>query len=119
MGCEDLAELEGKPGKVENTEEPPDLDSITNEQLKYWLSRLVLEVRNVHEEEYKGGTLYELCAGIQQCRDNISLSLGSSASVEPLDIYKDNKFAYFRSTFESVLKNFHQKGIGTVKKQAE
>lgn len=41
------------------------------------------------------------------------------SSTESLDIYKKNKFALFRNTFDSVLKDLHQKCIGCVKKQAE
>ena len=33
--------------------------------------------------------------------------------------YKDSSFAYFRSIFDSVLKDLHKKGIGVTKKQAE
>ena len=42
-----------------------------------------------------------------------------SGNTEVLDIFKDQQFAVFRCTFDSVLKDMHSKGVGTVKKQVE
>ena len=97
-------------------EVPPQLDGITNEQFGYWISRLVMEVRNQNGLPYNGSTLYGLCAGVQrfvrdkrtQCNDK-----------EPLDIYKSPEFAVFRRALDSVLKDLHSRGIGVGKKQAE
>ena len=41
-----------------------------------------------------------------------------SSSQDVIGIYKDPKFMYFRSVFNSVLKDLHQEGVGTSKKQA-
>ena len=98
------------------TEVPPQLDSITNEQLNYWLSQFIVEVKNKNGESYTGGTLYSLCSGVQRY---IRGKRAVSSEGEALDIYKDPKFVYFRSVFDSVLKNLHKRGIGTSRKQAE
>ena len=98
-----------------NAEIPLELEGITNEQLNHWLSRFIMEVRNHNGDPYTGGTLYAICSGIQRfVREERTVSQG-----EQVDIYKDPKFSFFRSTFDSVLKDLHQKGIGNTKKQAE
>jgi hypothetical protein len=38
----------------------------TNDELKNWLARFVMEVRNRQGDPYIGGTLYGICAAIQQ-----------------------------------------------------
>ena len=38
---------------------------------------------------------------------------------DPVDIYKDSTFSFFRSSFDSILKQLHHKGIRTKTKQAE
>ena len=51
---------------MEDGATPPPLDQITNDSLNFWLSRFVMEIRNEQGEEYQSGTLYSVCAGIQQ-----------------------------------------------------
>ena len=43
-----------------------DLEGITNSDLNHWLARFVLEVRGKKGDNYRGGTIYSLCAGIQR-----------------------------------------------------
>ena len=94
----------------------PHLENIDNEQVNYWLSTFVIEIRNMNGEHYHSGTLYSICDGLQwyicekQMKDNCKV---------PVHIYKDPLFAYFRVVFDSVLKELHQQGIGIYKKQAE
>ena len=38
---------------------------------------------------------------------------------EAVDIYNDPAFLYFRSAFDSMLKEFHRKVIGITTKQAQ
>ena len=98
------------------TQVVPDLETITNEQLNHWLSRFVMEVRNQQGDHYRGGTLYSLCSGLQRF---VWEKRRSSSKNDPVDIYKDLSFSFFRSSFNSTLKQLHHKGIGTKTKQAE
>ena len=94
---------------------PPELDRISNDQLNQWLACFVMEMEG---DLYEGATLYSLCSGVQ--RFVKEKRIGSSMSKgEPLDIYRDANFNYFRSAFDSVLKNLHEKGIGIEKKWAQ
>lgn len=101
-------------GSNENPVVP--LETIDNEQLNIFLSRFVNEARNSNGEPYTGGTLYSLCAGIQRF---VRQNRASTPRSAPLDIYKDPGFSFFRGALDSVLKELHRSGIGTVKKQAE
>ena len=87
---------------------PPELDRISNNQLNQWLACFVMKVRNKEGDLYKGGTLF------REKRMGSNMSKG-----EPLDIYRDANFNYFRSAFDSILKNLHEKGIGIEKKRAQ
>ena len=99
-----------------STEIPPSLEQINNNELNHWLSKFIMEVRKQDGSCYNSGTLYSICSSIQRyIRENRLLSRNN----ETLDIYKDQKFALFRCTFDSVLKDQHSKGVGAVKKQAE
>ena len=96
---------------------PPELTSISNDELNHFLSRFVNEVRNKDGGYYHGGTLYSLCSGIQHfVREKRGIT---TVSAEPLDIYKDPCFEFFRRCFDSVLKELHSNGIGARKKQAD
>ena len=96
---------------------PPDLDEIYNKDLNFWLARFIVEVRTKKGEKYHGSTLYALCAGIQRhVREQRSKSADKK---EPLDIYQDNNFVYFRNVLDSELKQLHQQGIGLTKKHAD
>ena len=97
-----------------DSEYPPELDFITNQEVNRWLARFVFEVRTQKGEEYSGESLYGLCSGIQR----YIRGKRSDRNDEPIDIYKDPYLAHFRSSFDAVLKDLHSRGIGTVKKQA-
>ena len=98
-----------------SSEAPPSsLDVINNEELNRWLARFVVEVRTQKGEQYNGGSLYGLCAGIQRYIREKRVE----SNRESVDIYKDPKLAHFRCVFDSVLKELHQQGVGVVKKQA-
>ena len=76
----------------------------------------MIEVRNQQGDYYRGGTLYSLCSGIQRF---VREKRTGSARNDPVDIYKDSTFSFFHSSFDSILKQLHHKGIGTKTKQAE
>ena len=114
MGWEDWRDSRANSGS--GTDTLPQLDDVTNEQLSYWLCRFVVEAQNQGGLPYTGGALYGLCAGIQRyVREKRALSKDKEA----LDIYKDPSFTLFTRTFDSVLKELHQQGIGTTKRQAQ
>ena len=102
--------------KIGRAEVPPQLNGITNEQLGYWMSQLVMEARNQNGLPYNGSTLYGLCAGVQRF---VCDKCTQHNDKEPLDIYRSPEFAVFRRALDSVLKELHSKGIGVCKKQAE
>ena len=64
-------------------------------------------------------TLYSLCAGVQRFVRAERQSLADRGQLCNLDIFKNTAFVYFRSVLDSVLKDLHQRGIGTTKKRAE
>ena len=102
-----------------SAEFPPKLSVITDKQLNYWLSRFVLEVRSKKGEQYQGGTLYSLCAGLQRHIRSQRRSLAVEGQVCDVDIYKDSAFGYFRCVLDSVMKDLHRQGVGNSTKSAE
>ena len=91
---------------------PPSLDGIDNKAVNHWLPRCLLEVRKQDGNHYTGGSLYSLSSGIQRyVREKTATSNG-----EPLDIFKNSQFMYFRSVLNSVLKDLHKMGNGMTKK---
>ena len=102
--------------RKENGDEVPcDLEVATNEDINKWLARFVLEVRNQRGECYTGATIYSLCAGLQRHICDVRMANKGKS----LDIYTNCEFTYFRSVLDSVLKQLHKQGVGTVKKRAE
>ena len=89
----------------------PQLNCISASDLQYWLTRFVLEIRKRDGSEYPPQTLHHICSGLQRY-----LRLNGHPT---LDIYTDSKFAEFRSTLDAEMKRLQQKGIGSVKRQAE
>ena len=77
------------------------------------------EVRNKQGNEYQGGTLYSLCAGVQWQARAGRRSLADQGQITEVDIFKDGSFASFRSVLDSVLKDLHKQGIGTTTKRAD
>ena len=95
---------------------PPTCESITNTELNKWLSHFVVEARNKQGNRYPGGTLYSLCSGIQRY---VREKRTAASVTDPVDIYKDPGFMFFRSSFDSILKELHVSGVGNRKRQAE
>ena len=89
----------------------PSLSSIKPDELEYWLTRLVLEVRKQDHTEYSPATIHHLCSGIQcHLRAN---------HLPQLDIYTDALFANFCSTLDVEMKRLQQQGLGSKEKKAE
>ena len=96
---------------------PPQLDfGMSNKELSFWLPHFIVGVHTQKGNYYNGGSLYGICAGIQRYIREKRVKCNNEESI---DIYKDSSFAYFRSIFDSVLKDLHKKGIEVTKKQAE
>ena len=74
-----------------------------------------MELRRQDGNHYTGGSLYSLCSGLQRyVHEKRATSNG-----EPLDIFKDSQFMYFKSVLNSLLKDLHKMGVGTTKKKAQ
>ena len=57
-------------------------------RLNYWLSRFVVEVRNKQGNEYQGGTLYSLCAGVQRQVRAGRRILADQGQITEVDIFR-------------------------------
>lgn len=72
---------------VEEEKVPVNIEAIDIEQLQYWLSHFVLEVRKKDGSEYPPNTIHHLCCGllhhIRQCGH------------PDIDIFKDISFSKF------------------------
>ena len=90
---------------------PEDITTLDCEQLQYWLSRFVLEVRKKSGLEYPPNTLHHICCGLLR-------HLGENGRPE-IDIFKDSNFADFRATLDGEMKCLQSLGLGTKKRQAE
>ena len=82
---------------LSGTEIPPQLDDINNEQLNYWLSRLVTEAQSLSGKCYNSGILYGMCSGLQRF---IHEKRAMSSVKKELNIlYKGHQFALFKMLF--------------------
>ena len=89
----------------------PSLSSIKPDELEYWLTRFVLEVRKQDHTEYPPATIHHLCSGIQR-------HLGAN-HLPQLDIYSDALFSNFRSTLDAEMKRLQQQRLGSLNKRVE
>ena len=92
------------------TEWPVHLYIAQPQELNYWLSKFVLEVRKENGEPYPPNTLYSICAGLlryfRECQPEIN-------------IFKDHQFAEFQKTLDGEMKRLRSLGMGVKKRQAE
>ena len=90
---------------------PEDITTLDGEQLQYWLSHFVLEVRKKSGLEYPPNTLHHICCGLQRhLREN---------GRPEIDIFKDSNFTDFCATLDGEMKCLQSLGLGTKKRQAE
>ena len=92
----------------------PDILNIThNEELNYWLSKFVVEVRKKKDPStfYPPNTLYQLCCGIQRyTRDN---------GRPELNFFTDTSFKHFQDCLDAEMKRLIAMGIGSNVKEAQ
>lgn len=93
-----------------HTEWPTHLMLAQPQQLDYWLSKFVLEVRKANGEHYPPDTLYCICTGllryIRETRPEIN-------------IFKSPTYDGFQKTIDSEMKRLRSTGLGVKKRQAE
>ena len=90
---------------------PERIKAMDNEQLRYWLSRFVLEVRKRDGSEYPPNTLHHICCGLLR-------HIRQSGRPE-VDFFKDPMFSNFTATLDSEMKRLRSLGFGSKKRQAE
>ncbi|PFX15305.1 Zinc finger MYM-type protein 3 [Stylophora pistillata] len=92
----------------------PDILNIThNEEVNYWLSKFVVEVRKKKDPGtfYPPNTLYQLCCGLQRyMRDN---------GRPELNFFTDTSFKHFQDCLDAEMKRLTAMGIGSNVKEAQ
>ena len=91
----------------------PELHTMDKCMMAFWLTRFIMEVRNVKGDEYPPKTLYQIVCGLLR-----HLREKGVHDKNFLD-NKDPCFAEFYSVLDSRMKNLLQKGHGTTVKQAD
>ena len=89
----------------------PSIEDMSREQMQYWLTRFVLEVRKKSGDVYPPNTLHHIVVGIMR---HVRWS-----GKPTIDFLKDPDFTSFRATLDAEMKRLQQQGIGAVKRQAE
>lgn len=87
-----------------------DLNVLSDEELNFWLSKFVLEIRNMKGKRYPRDSLISVIAGIQQ----ILLE-----NKRPLKIMKDREFSEFQKALDASCKLSSQEGLGCQVKRSE
>ena len=85
--------------------------SLTPQQLNYWLTRFILEVRKRDGSQYPPNTIHHITAGIMRY-----LRWNGKPNI---DLFKDPEFREFRDSLDAEMKRLQREGLGTKKKQAE
>lgn len=92
----------------------PDILNITHkEEVNYWLSKFVVEVRKKKDPGtfYPPNTLYQLCCGLQRyMRDN---------GRPELNFFTDTSFKHFQDCLDAEMKRLTAMGIGSNVKEAQ
>ena len=89
----------------------PPLKEMDAHTLQHWMTHFLLEVQKKNRDEYPSNTLHHLVCGIVNfLRQN---------GKPQVDFFKDDTFAYFRSSLDGEMKYFQSKGIGSTSRQAE
>ena len=89
-----------------------DVDIVSEEELGYWLTRFVLEVRREDKKPYPPETLWNICCGIQRYVRQFKCSLHIFNEL-------DANFVDFYQCLDSRMKELSSDGIGMKKKRAE
>ena len=89
----------------------PTITDMTTQQMQYWMTRFVLEVRKKSGEVYPPNSLHHITAGIMR---------HVRCTGQPgVDFFKDTEFADFRRSLDAEMKRLQQLGVGSTRKQAE
>ena len=100
-------------GKTDYSKRVPALnENITEERLNFWLIRFVMEVNRKDGTPYPAVTLKHLCIGLQR-------HLRTKCNRAEISLFESPKFAAFRRTLDSKMKELNKKGIHLHKKQAQ
>lgn len=88
-----------------------DITKMSKEELDFWLSKFVLEVRKTNGECFYPNTLYGICCGLQRyLRDN---------GRPEINLWTDYNFKGFQDSLDGEMKRLTSQGVGVIKKQAE
>lgn len=90
-----------------------DVLALSNEEINYWLSKFVVEVRKKIPvgEPYPPNTLYQLCCGIlRHLREN---------GRPELNVFENPSFKLFQDSLDAEMKRLTSVGVGSNVKQAE
>ena len=91
---------------------PPLTKFLTNEQIDFWFSRFVCEIRKGDGSEYPGSTLKLLISGLQR-------HLREVCGLYSLSIFECHDFMSFRSVLNGKMKSLSREGVGLHRNQAE
>ena len=99
--------------RVHRSNQIPELQTMDKPTMAFWLSRFIMEVRNVKGEEYPPKTIYQIICGLLRY-----LKEQGKYDKNFLD-NEDPCFAEFYTLLDSRMKDLLQKGHGTSIKQAD
>ena len=89
---------------------PPHLLLCTPQQLDYWISKFILEVRKADGSPYPPKSLHQIVCGIQRYVHEHQPAV---------NFLKDAKFAGLRRTLDSEMKRLRAEGHGVMPRRAE
>lgn len=75
---------------------------MANEDLKFWISKFVVEVKRKDGTPYPPNSLYQICCGLGRGLVDIGRS--------DVDIFNAPEFALFRDTLDSCMKQLKASG---------
>ena len=90
----------------------PSFMQLDRQDLQYWITRFILEVRKKDGMEYPPNTLHHIVCGLMH-------HLRQDCGKPDIDFFKDTAFADFRSSLDAEMKRLQAAGVGAVRKQAE
>jgi len=95
---------------------PSDIKQLSEEELGFWLSRFVLEVKKKNGDDYPPNSLYQICCSIQRAYND-----RSSGKFKAISIFdkNDERFYKFYESLDSRMRELTQKGLGVKVNQAD
>ena len=81
-----------------------------NQQLDYWLSKFLLEIRKKNGEHYPPKTMYSICCGLQRYIQDHH---------PEVNLFNCPSFAGFRKVLDGTMKQLRSCGLDVQVKQAE